>query len=127
MKGNSFFFTSKHQRLSTFFFSWYFGKIKRITAEKKLLMSGNASGAFLIRDSESHAQDFSLSVRDENSHIKHYRIQPALDESGFFIGNRRRSKVVSEKAVVFHSLVELVNHYSIQPGGLCINLRKACL
>ncbi len=32
---------------------WYFGKIKRIEAEKKLLMAQNEHGAFLIRDSES--------------------------------------------------------------------------
>jgi len=40
---------------------WYFGKIKRIEAEKILLQQGNESGAFLIRDSESRRNDFSLS------------------------------------------------------------------
>jgi len=40
---------------------WYFGKIKRIEAEKILLQPGNESGAFLIRDSESRRNDFSLS------------------------------------------------------------------
>ena len=40
---------------------WYFGKIKRAEAEKKLLQSENDHGAFLIRDSESRRNDFSLS------------------------------------------------------------------
>lgn len=40
---------------------WYFGKIKRIEAEKKLLLPENDHGAFLIRDSESRRNDYSLS------------------------------------------------------------------
>lgn len=42
---------------------WYFGKIKRIEAEKILLQPDNESGAFLIRDSESRRNDFSLSSK----------------------------------------------------------------
>lgn len=41
--------------------SWYFRKIKRIEAEKKLLLPENEHGAFLIRDSESRHNDYSLS------------------------------------------------------------------
>lgn len=44
-----------------FVFRWYFGKIKRVEAEKKLLSSENEHGAFLIRDSESRRNDYSLS------------------------------------------------------------------
>lgn len=40
---------------------WYFRKIKRIEAEKKLLLPENDHGAFLIRDSESRQNDYSLS------------------------------------------------------------------
>ncbi|XP_047737613.1 tyrosine-protein kinase Src42A [Hyalella azteca] len=40
---------------------WYFGKIKRIEAEKKLLQAENDHGSFLIRDSESRRNDYSLS------------------------------------------------------------------
>lgn len=40
---------------------WYFRKIKRIEAEKKLLLPENDHGAFLIRDSESRHNDYSLS------------------------------------------------------------------
>ncbi|GBP23264.1 Tyrosine-protein kinase Src42A [Eumeta japonica] len=43
---------------------WYFRKIKRIEAEKKLLLPENEHGAFLIRDSQSRHNDFSLSAQN---------------------------------------------------------------
>ena len=94
---------------------WYFGKIKRIEAEKKLLHPQNEHGAFLIRDSESRRNDYSLSVRDGDT-VKHYRIRQ-LDEGGFFIARR----------TTFRTLQELVDHYSRDADGLCVNLRKACV
>ena len=94
---------------------WYFGKIKRIEAEKKLLLVQNEHGAFLIRDSESRRNDFSLSVRDGDT-VKHYRIRQ-LDEGGFFIARR----------TTFRTLQELVDHYSRDADGLCVNLRKPCV
>lgn len=93
---------------------WYFGKIKRVEAEKKLLLPENEHGAFLIRDSESRRNDYSLSVRDGDT-VKHYRIRQ-LDEGGFFIARR----------VTFRTLSELVDHYSTEADGLCVNLRKPC-
>ena len=94
---------------------WYFGKIKRIEAEKKLLIAQNEHGAFLIRDSESRRNDYSLSVRDGDT-VKHYRIRQ-LDEGGFFIARR----------TTFRTLQELVDHYSRDADGLCVNLRKPCV
>lgn len=94
---------------------WYFGKIKRIEAEKKLLHPQNEHGAFLIRDSESRRNDYSLSVRDGDT-VKHYRIRQ-LDEGGFFIARR----------TTFRTLQELVDHYSRDADGLCVNLRKPCV
>merc|ERR1719210_794913 len=93
---------------------WYFGKIKRMEAEKKLLLPQNEHGAFLIRDSESRRNDYSLSVRDGDT-VKHYRIRQ-LDEGGFFIARRTS----------FRTLQELVEHYSRDADGLCVNLRSAC-
>lgn len=93
---------------------WYFGKIKRIEAEKKLLQAENEHGAFLIRDSESRRNDFSLSIRDGDT-VKHYRIRQ-LDEGGFFIARR----------VTFLTLANLVEHYSQESDGLCVNLKKPC-
>ena len=94
---------------------WYFGKIKRIEAEKKLLLPQNEHGAYLIRDSESRRNDYSLSVRDGDT-VKHYRIRQ-LDEGGFFIARR----------TTFRTLQELVEHYTRDADGLCVNLRKACV
>lgn len=93
---------------------WYFGKIKRTEAEKKLMLSENEHGAFLIRDSESRRDDYSLSVRDGDT-VKHYRIRQ-LDEGGFFIARR----------ATFRTLAHLVEHYSSEADGLCVNLRKPC-
>ncbi|XP_037084638.1 tyrosine-protein kinase Src42A-like [Pollicipes pollicipes] len=94
---------------------WYNGKIKRIEAEKKLLLPENEHGAFLIRDSESRRNDYSLSVRDGDT-VKHYRIRQ-LDEGGFFIARR----------TTFRTLPDLVEHYSRDADGLCVNLRKPCI
>lgn len=94
---------------------WYFGKIKRMEAEKKLLAPQNEHGAYLIRDSESRQNDYSLSVRDGDT-VKHYRIRP-LDHGGFFIARR----------TTFRTLQELVEHYSRDADGLCVNLRKTCV
>ena len=84
-------------------------------AEKKLLMPQNEHGAYLIRDSESRRNDYSLSVRDGDT-VKHYRIRP-LDEGGFFIARR----------TTFRTLQELVDHYSRDADGLCVNLRIPCI
>ena len=44
--------------------SWYFGPIRRVEAEKMLMLEINQQGSFLIRESESKPGDYSLSVRD---------------------------------------------------------------
>lgn len=94
---------------------WYFGKIKRVEAERRLLSSDNEHGSFLIRDSESRRNDYSLSVRDGDT-VKHYRVRP-LDEGGFFIARR----------TPFKNLKDLVKHYSQNSDGLCVELRKPCI
>lgn len=94
---------------------WYFGKLRRVDADKKLLMPENEHGAFIIRDSESRENDFSLSVRDHEC-VKHYRIRQ-LDDGGFFIARR----------TTFRTLQDLVEHYSREADGLCVNLRAPCI
>lgn len=54
-------------------------------------------------------------VRDGDT-VKHYRIRQ-LDEGGFFIARR----------TTFRTLQELVEHYSKDPDGLCVNLCKPCV
>lgn len=56
----------------------------------------------------------SWSVRDGDT-VKHYRIRQ-LDEGGFFIARR----------VTFLTLANLVEHYSQEADGLCVNLKKPC-
>ncbi|XP_039263250.2 growth factor receptor-bound protein 2-like [Styela clava] len=53
-------------------FSWYYGKIKRVEADSFLIQQ-TLDGAFLIRDSESTAGDFSLSVKLGNS-VQHFKV-----------------------------------------------------
>lgn len=94
--------------------AWYFGKIKRIEAEKLLLRPENEHGSYLVRDSETRKNEYSLSVRDGET-IKHYRTRQ-LDEGGFFIARR----------TTFVNLQNLVIHYSQDSDGLCVNLKQAC-
>ncbi|XP_044762524.1 tyrosine-protein kinase Src42A-like [Coccinella septempunctata] len=94
---------------------WFFRKITRFEAEKKLLSSKNKHGAFLIRESESRENDYSLSVLDKNT-VKHYRIKQVENE-GFYIARK----------MTFRTLQGLVNHYSLIADGLCVNLRKPCI
>ncbi|KAI1730652.1 protein tyrosine kinase domain-containing protein [Ditylenchus destructor] len=91
---------------------WYFGRLRRVEAEKLLLLVVNDHGSFLVRDSESRQNEFSLSVRD-GSVIKHYRIRQ-LDSGGFYIARR----------IAFSTLPELIEHYSREADGLCVILAK---
>lgn len=56
-----------------------------------------------------------ITVRDGDT-VKHYRIRQ-LDEGGFFIARR----------TTFRTLQELVEHYSKDADGLCVNLCKPCV
>jgi len=94
---------------------WYFKSIRRIDAEKQLMSDVNEHGSFLIRDSETKRTDYSLSIRDNDS-VKHYRIRQG-DDGRFYIARR----------TTFHSLPDLVNHYSKTSDGLCVNLRRPCV
>ena len=92
------------------------GFYSQIPILKQSLKTVILKGPFCIfRDSESRRNDFSLSVRDGDT-VKHYRIRQ-LDEGGFFIARR----------TTFRTLQELVDHYSRDADGLCVNLRKACI
>ena len=94
---------------------WFFGKIKRVEAEKQLMQNFNEYGSYLVRDSETTAGDFSLSVRDYDR-VRHYRIR-RLDAGGFFVTRR----------VTFETIQDLVEYYKLQADGLCVNLKQPCL
>ncbi|XP_066273344.1 tyrosine-protein kinase Src42A-like [Branchiostoma lanceolatum] len=91
--------------------AWFFGKIKRMDAERQLLKTGE-QGSFLVRESESKLGEFSLSLRDVNS-VKHYRL--GRWANGEFYINRRTT---------FRDLASLVDHYSTASYGLCCTLRR---
>lgn len=94
---------------------WYFGSIRRGECERRLLAHENDHGAFLIRDSETRKNEFSLSVRD-GENVRHYRIRPK-DKGGFFISRN----------TPFDSLHHLVSHYCKESSGLCTTLNKPCV
>jgi len=56
----------------------------------------------------------SVAVRDADT-VKHYRVRQ-LDEGSFFIARR----------VTFPTLANLVEHYTRDADGLCVNLKKPC-
>ena len=100
--------------LTAFPHSWFFGKIKRTDAEKKLLQAGNQTGTFLIRESESQPGNYSLSVREIDT-VKHYRIRK-VDAGGYYIAPR----------CMCNSLDDLVAHYCVDADGLCCKLTVIC-
>jgi fyn-related kinase len=93
---------------------WFFGRIKRADAEKKLLQVSNQTGTFLIRESESSTGNYSLSVREAET-VKHYRIRK-VDTGGYYIAARS----------MFTTLEDMVRHYQEDADGLCTRLTVIC-
>ncbi|XP_066479837.1 tyrosine-protein kinase Blk [Tiliqua scincoides] len=98
---------------------WFFKGFSRKETERLIMAPGNAVGSFLIRESESNPDAFSLSVRDSSSQgdiVKHYKIR-RMDHGGYYICPR----------TTFPSLQQLVKHYSSNQDGLCQRLRTPCI
>lgn len=100
---------------------WYFENIDRYQAETLLKSEANKPGSFLVRNSTSdlNNQCYSLSVKDQNGEIKHYKIIRTVDDHGnvsYFINPKAKFRAVSE----------LVDHYSKKPEGLCKGLGQIC-
>uniref|UniRef100_A0A3Q3G4F7 Cytoplasmic protein n=1 Tax=Labrus bergylta TaxID=56723 RepID=A0A3Q3G4F7_9LABR len=79
---------------------WYYGNVTRHQAECILNERGE-EGDFLIRDSESSPNDFSVSLKASGKN-KHFKVQNT--EGVYCIGQRR-----------FPSMDELVEHYKKAP------------
>ena len=78
-------------------------------------MHGLPTGTFLIRKAETAPTgNLSLSVRDGET-VRHYRIRK-LDNGGYFIAAR----------APFHTLHDLVAHYTQDSDGLVCKLLLAC-
>ena len=87
---------------------WFHGNITR--AEAELLLSSEIDGSFLVRESESKPDQFSISLRYDG-HTFHYRIHTG----------RKLFYVIPESK--FETVSELITHHSKEPDGLTATLR----
>ncbi|KAK6631537.1 hypothetical protein RUM44_006064 [Polyplax serrata] len=79
---------------------WYHGAITRVEAES--LLRTLKEGSYLVRNSESTRQDYSLSLKSAKGFM-HMRIQ--MDNSGQFI--------LGQFSKPFDSIPDMIRHYSI--------------
>nr|BAG55514.1 protein tyrosine kinase tec [Hartaetosiga gracilis] len=92
---------------------WYVGKMSRVEAQSKLQIF-NLDGTFLVRESETSAGSYTLSVYF-NGQPRNYRIQH--DGNEYYITTRHRQKTIKE----------LIDYHKLNGGGLCTRLKKpAC-
>ena len=80
------------------------------------MTSFNSYGSYLVRDSESHPCEYSLSVRDLSEQVRHYKIK-RFPNGTFFISDR----------IAFKTIPDLVAYYQKQADGLCVNLIQPCI
>ena len=105
---------------------WYFGALSRIDAENYLKLDSNKTGSFLIRYSMNHQIEndkfhlYTLSVRDSNNEIRHYKIYLSKDERNHTFYS------ISPKVKLFKNIKELINHFEEKVDGLCNLLTKPC-
>ncbi|XP_045913302.1 tyrosine-protein kinase Srms [Micropterus dolomieu] len=95
-------------------YKWYYGNINRVKAEKLLLASQNKDGSFLVRISESHSDEYTVSARSEGK-VSHFRIQRSSIGAYF----------VSEN-VSFATLGELISYYQKNGHSLGVLLVEPC-
>ncbi|XP_077429758.1 src-like-adapter 2 [Vanacampus margaritifer] len=99
---------------------WLFTGISRHKAEELLMQPQNRIGGFLIRESETNADCFSLSVRWRvnllySDCVKHY-----------LISQLQNGRVYITPTRSFSSLKHLVEYYSEFADGLCCRLNEPC-
>lgn len=80
--------------------AWFFGRIKRIEAERLLSNADNPHGSFLVRQSETKEVSYALSIKDGDS-FKHYRVK-RTPTNLYYITPK----------TPFASLEKLVEHYA---------------
>ncbi|XP_059396727.1 tyrosine-protein kinase SRK3-like [Carassius carassius] len=96
-------------------YRWYYGNINRQKAEKLLLSQQNKTGSFLVRISESHSDEYTISARSENN-VFHFRIQRSVIGAYF----------VSDK-ISFGTLDELIRYYQHNSRSLGCPLDQPCV
>ncbi|KAH0539811.1 hypothetical protein KQX54_008266 [Cotesia glomerata] len=80
---------------------WYHGSITRVEAEAVLRLL--REGSYLVRNSESTKQDYSLSLKSARGFM-HMRIQKNEDVNGYILGQFSKP---------FDSIPEMVRHFSV--------------
>ncbi|CAF88760.1 unnamed protein product, partial [Tetraodon nigroviridis] len=93
---------------------WYYGNINRVKAEKLLLASQNKDGSFLVRISESHSDEYTISARSEGK-VFHFRIQRS-SIGAYFVSDR----------ISFATLGELISYYQRNNRSLGVLLEEPC-
>lgn len=101
-------------------YNWLFAGISRYKAVELLMQPNNISGAFMIRESETNRDGYTLSVlrRTNPSYldsVKHYRIS-----------HLQNGWVYISPGLTFPSLRHLVEHYTESANGLCCRLTEPC-
>lgn len=99
---------------------WLYTGISRFKAVELLMLPDNINGSFLIRESETKQDCYSLSVLRRGDHtnvdsVKHYRI--AHHPNGW---------LYVSPGLTFPSLQCLIDHYTENADGLCCQLTKPC-
>ncbi|KAG7229652.1 hypothetical protein INR49_012696 [Caranx melampygus] len=99
---------------------WLFTGISRYKAMELLMQPNNQNGSFLIRESETVRDCYSLSVLRKfnssyNDCVKHYRIS-----------HLQNGWVYISPGLTFPSLHHLVEHYTESPDGLVCRLTAPC-
>ena len=109
---------------------WFFGALSRIDAENYLKQEPNQTGSYLIRFSLSNSEQiesnkfhfYTLSVRDSNHDIKHYKIYLSKDEKN----HDHSFYSISPKVKLFKDIKELLQHFQKKIDGLCAILTEPC-
>ncbi|XP_070544986.1 dual adapter for phosphotyrosine and 3-phosphotyrosine and 3-phosphoinositide-like [Ptychodera flava] len=86
--------------------SWFHGNMSRHLAECLLLQNGK-DGSYLLRESQSNAGEYTVSVRSKDS-VKHFRLQRGIGGMAYTFG-----------MLSFDTFPELLAHFDKQPlvGG----------
>ncbi|XP_072167001.1 uncharacterized protein [Diadema setosum] len=98
---------------------WFFGKLSRAKAEEVLHQS-TSNGDLLLRESEAHPGQYTLSVRqdtDSKSFIRHYMFKKLDHGNGFLL-------LIEDKPPVLGSMYELMWFFIQESGGHLLPLQK---
>ncbi|KAM7345659.1 SH2 ankyrin repeat kinase [Cochliomyia hominivorax] len=94
--------------------SWYHGKISREYAEELIRNEGSEDGTFLVRESNTAAGDFVLTLMYQGE-VCHYQIRRHGEDAFFSI---------EDKVKILHGLDTLVDFYQQGANGLVTKLTK---